>query len=340
MLRRDHQLKADLGRIYSFSLGLRMDEDGTYRRSDVMACRIYARQTLEDIARSQDDPFNYRLLDLWLDVFQRPWDQPTNLHQLLEDLAREVGSGELKVYLEYDPNAEHLLQSASKSEVLPQDRGDRSETAAIRTRKSGEGVTNPGSTDKQPRLAADGGIPEELESVEISEDENDVDLESTDSVQFDNFCDSVEEFSAQDELAVEAFSLFKNKEWGALESLFQDHELNGGWPPNRGAINSLEVTLKPGAEIDRYGGFIDKETGQFRDKGKFTAKAGEPFEDRALPDNTKDKDYKKYRVAKRIPNIDASKAIPWFGKSGKGVQYELPMSVEDLVTKGYLEEIA
>ncbi|MFO7786315.1 MAG: hypothetical protein R6W87_00885 [Halospina sp.] len=104
MLRRDHQLRADLGRIYSFSLGLRMDEEGTYRRPDVMACRIYARQTLEDIARSQDDPFNYRLLDLWLDVFQRPWDQPTNLHQLLEDLACQVGRGDLKVYLEYDPN--------------------------------------------------------------------------------------------------------------------------------------------------------------------------------------------------------------------------------------------
>ncbi|MYL26036.1 MULTISPECIES: hypothetical protein [Halomonadaceae] len=104
MLRRDHQLKADLGRLYSFSLGLRMEEDGTYRRPDVMACRIYARQTLEDIARSQDDPFNYRLLDLWLDVFQRPWDQPTTLHQLLDDLARQVGSGDLKVYLEYDPN--------------------------------------------------------------------------------------------------------------------------------------------------------------------------------------------------------------------------------------------
>ena len=104
MLRRDHQLRADLGRLYSFSLGLRMEEDGTYRRPDVMACRIYARQTLEDIARSQDDPFNYRLLDLWLDVFQRPWDQPTNLQQLLDDLARQVGSGDLKVYLEYDPN--------------------------------------------------------------------------------------------------------------------------------------------------------------------------------------------------------------------------------------------
>ncbi|WP_143421374.1 hypothetical protein [Halovibrio salipaludis] len=90
-----------------------MNEDGTYRRPDVMACRIYARQTLEDIARSQDDPFNYRLLDLWLDVFQRPWDQPTNLHQLLDDLARQVGSGELKVYLEYDPNLDPSRTPAS-----------------------------------------------------------------------------------------------------------------------------------------------------------------------------------------------------------------------------------
>ena len=125
MLRRDHQLKADLGRIYSFSLGLRMDEDGYYRRPDVMACRIYARQTLEDIARSQDDPFNYRLLDLWLDVFQRPWDQPTNLHQLLDDLAREVGCGELKVYLDYDPcqQRKDATSSGSRTEAV-----DSSET--------------------------------------------------------------------------------------------------------------------------------------------------------------------------------------------------------------------
>lgn len=104
MLRRDHQLKADLGRVYSFSLGLRMDDNGYYRNPDVLSCEVYGRQILEDIARGTDDPFHYRLLDLWLDVFQRPWDQPTNFHQLLDDLAREVGSGELKVYLEYDPN--------------------------------------------------------------------------------------------------------------------------------------------------------------------------------------------------------------------------------------------
>ena len=142
MLRRDHQLRADLGRIYSFSLGLRMEEDGTYRRPDVMACRIYARQTLEDIARSQDDPFNYRLLDLWLDVFQRPWDQPTTLHQLLDDLARQVGSGDLKVYLEYDPNLEANASRAGKMDAQKEIRGESDEADAIRTQTAQSGQSN------------------------------------------------------------------------------------------------------------------------------------------------------------------------------------------------------
>lgn len=108
MLRREHQFRANLGRIYSFSRGLRMDDNGDFRRPDVLACEAYARQTLDNIVTSPDDPFGYRLLDLWLDVFQRPWDQPTDLDELLADLAEKIGSGELKGYLEYDPNWEAL----------------------------------------------------------------------------------------------------------------------------------------------------------------------------------------------------------------------------------------
>ncbi|MEQ6885517.1 hypothetical protein [Salicola sp. Rm-C-2C1-2] len=108
MLRREHQFRANLGRIYSFSRGLRMDDNGDFRRPDVLACEAYARQTLDNIVTSPDDPFGYRLLDLWLDVFQRPWDKPTDLDELLGDLAEKIGSGELKGYLEYDPNWEAL----------------------------------------------------------------------------------------------------------------------------------------------------------------------------------------------------------------------------------------
>ncbi|MEQ6885519.1 TNT domain-containing protein [Salicola sp. Rm-C-2C1-2] len=352
MLRREHQFRANLGRIYSFSRGLRMDDNGDFRRPDVLACEAYARQTLDNIVTSPDDPFGYRLLDLWLDVFQRPWDQPTDLDELLADLAEKIGNGELKVYLEYDPNFEAMpLQVASGKEADDGNTGPGNVDEARVNQSNETTAEQPSASDQQlvgmasassnegAKIATDGGAPQELESAELTGNETNVDLDSPDSVQYEDFCDSVEEFEEQDELAKESFALFKKKKWDVLESLFKEHELNGGWPPNRGAINSVEVTLKLGAEIDRYGGFIDKETGQFRDKGKFTAKAGESFENRALPDSTKEKTYKQYKVAKSIPEVEASKAIPWFGKSGKGIQYELPTSIENLVSKGYLKEI-
>ena len=69
------------------------------------------------------------------------------------------------------------------------------------------------------------------------------------------------------------------------------------------------------------------------------AKAGEPFENRALPLDTLKKPYKQYEVIKPIPEVQAGQAIPWFGQTGKGLQYELPLSIDDLVAKGYLKGI-
>jgi hypothetical protein len=158
-------------------------------------------------------------------------------------------------------------------------------------------------------------------------------------VSFDEFKDSVDDFENNPLMAEKAYELFESEKWDELESLFNENGLNGGWPPNRGAISSTTVTLKPGQMIDRYGGFIDKDSGQFKDYGAFTAKAGEPFENRALPLDMLQKPYKEYEVIKPIPEVQAGQAIPWFGQTGKGIQYELPLSIDDLVAKGYLKGI-
>jgi len=158
-------------------------------------------------------------------------------------------------------------------------------------------------------------------------------------VSYSKFVDSVEDFKTSPELTEKSFQLFNDAKWNELEALFRENNLNGGWPPNRGAISTEKVTLEKGKVIDRYGGFFDKDTGEFRDLGTFTAKAGEPFENRALPLATLDKPYNQYEVLKALPDVEAGQAIPWFGQTGKGMQYELPLSVDELVEHGFLKRI-
>lgn len=156
---------------------------------------------------------------------------------------------------------------------------------------------------------------------------------------FNEFCSTVEEFEDKNEISKQAYDLYLNENWQELEQLFNDNKLNGGWPPNRGAISTTEITLPVGTKIDRYGGFVDKDTGQFRDLGTFVSYEGEPFENRALPLETKSKTLKSYEVVKPIPKVNAGKAIPWFNQSGLGTQLETPLSIENLLAKGYLKEI-
>ena len=156
-------------------------------------------------------------------------------------------------------------------------------------------------------------------------------------VNYSKFIGSVDDFKRMPELGEESFELFSNGNWNDLEVLFNTHGLNEGWPPNRGAISTEKITLFKGSTIDRYGGFIDDETGLFKDLGTFTAKAGEPFENRALPLSTLDKPYNTYQVIMDIPDVEAGVVIPWFGQKGKGVQYELPLSIDELIENGFLK---
>ncbi|MDW9382843.1 glycohydrolase toxin TNT-related protein [Chryseobacterium sp. JV558] len=155
---------------------------------------------------------------------------------------------------------------------------------------------------------------------------------------FNQFLKSVEGGFPSDEIAKQAYDLFKNKNWKQLEQLFTDKNLNGNWPPNRGATSTIEVTLKEGSIFDRYGGWID-ENGAFQDRGTFAGKDGTPYTDRALSKGTDSKPYTRYKVLKDIPQVSEGEIIPWFGEKGGGIQYELPSSINDLIKEGYIKPI-
>lgn len=165
--------------------------------------------------------------------------------------------------------------------------------------------------------------------------------ESSRGVTPEEFKSTVEEFKdgKNPELADRAWELFRDQKWPELEKLFKDNNLNGGWPPNRGAVSSSTTTLKENTTFDRYGGYNDPATGEFVDKGTFVAPDQVPFEQRALPDETLQKPKTVYKVLKDIPGVKEGEAIPWFEQPGMGKQYELPMSIKDLIKHGYIEKV-
>ena len=124
---------------------------------------------------------------------------------------------------------------------------------------------------------------------------------------FNQFLKSVETGFPSDEIAKQAYDLFKNKNWKQLEQLFTDNNLNGNWPPNRGATGTVEVTLKQGSIFDRYGGWID-ENGAFQDNGTFAGKDGTPYTEELSSQHLKvNKEY--YNVSSKSPVRSALKTI-------------------------------
>jgi hypothetical protein len=156
------------------------------------------------------------------------------------------------------------------------------------------------------------------------------------------FINSVGDFlnPANQKIADEAWELWKAQDWIKLEELFKAKNINGKWPPNRGFISHVKGTLKAGTEFDRYGGYIDKTDGLFKDNGLFASPIGTLFENRALPlEYLSTKPYNKYRVIKDISNVKKGTVAPWFGQPGKGLQFELPISIDDLIKDGYIKLI-
>ena len=103
------------------------------------------------------------------------------------------------------------------------------------------------------------------------------------------------------------------------------------WAPNGGRISESVKegqTLEVGKIIDRYGSTF----------GKYVSPEGTPYEQRALPYLENPNAYHKYKVIRPIENVTISEIAPAFEQIGRGIQYELPFPVKDLLGD-YLEEI-
>src|SRR5438067_11820173 len=144
-------------------------------------------------------------------------------------------------------------------------------------------------------------------------------------VSYSVFVASVPDFadSTKRPLAKTAWQLWKQEKWAELEQFFSANNLNGGWPPNRGAVSLKMVTLQGGLLVDRYGGYYDADS-VFQDKGTFVSFVDVPFPQRALPDKTLQSPYRVYKIIKPIADVKKGQIIPWFSKPGLGMQFELP----------------
>lgn len=58
--------------------------------------------------------------------------------------------------------------------------------------------------------------------------------------------------------------------------------------------------------------------------------------DRALPPSSVNRPFQEYEVLQPIPNVNSGKAASWFDQPGGGAQYHLPMSIDELVRKGFI----
>jgi hedgehog/intein hint domain protein len=154
---------------------------------------------------------------------------------------------------------------------------------------------------------------------------------------FEEFKKSVEPDFPSEDIAEQSFELFKEEKWGELEDLFKKYKINGGYPPNDGAVSTINRTMKKGERFDRFGG--REIGGQVLDGGSYGGKVGTPYEKRALPKGSDTRPYRVFEVTKDIPNVKEGKIIPWFGQEGGGIQYKLPGSIDDLIQGGFIKLI-
>ena len=123
--------------------------------------------------------------------------------------------------------------------------------------------------------------------------------------------------------------VLKNIEASKLARSSSNFSKMNEWPPNRGFLGqSVKYTLLPGSRIDRYG----------HEYGTFVSPEGVPYRARALKPGTDGKTYTVYEVKKPL-TVDAGEIAPWFGYEGRGIQYELPDRVINLIKNETLERL-
>ena len=101
------------------------------------------------------------------------------------------------------------------------------------------------------------------------------------------------------------------------------------WPTDDGfAGTPANVTLNPGARIDRYG----------YEGGSFVSPEGVPYNARSLAPGTEFKPYNVYEVVKPIDAL-GGKVAPWLDEAGGGIQYKLNQPIDKLLEGGYIKKV-
>ena len=116
---------------------------------------------------------------------------------------------------------------------------------------------------------------------------------------------------------------------------FSDPDSNGResplYPLNDGAVGTAwSEVLQVGTKLTRFG----------RATGRYTAPAGTPFVNRAMPYTEaeySDNEHQ-YVVIKPLP-VKASVTAPAFNKVGGGIQYKTEESIQYYLDEGYLKEV-
>ncbi|WP_233194528.1 glycohydrolase toxin TNT-related protein [Aquimarina sp. I32.4] len=133
----------------------------------------------------------------------------------------------------------------------------------------------------------------------------------------------------------QAFDLYKQGKWRELETLFNNNNLNGSWPPANGGFNIVDdVPIKTGQKFDRYSGNFGIDTnGNPILGGSFTSplNKGTPYKfgQRALNKSKGEYDfYYEIEVLQDLPfKAQNADVIPWFGQIGGAKQsmWKMPM---------------
>lgn len=105
------------------------------------------------------------------------------------------------------------------------------------------------------------------------------------------------------------------------------------WPPvaehPEGGVEPAEpVVLEPDTVLDCLGGGA----------GRLAFAVATSFGQRSLPPSHAEREYRRYRVMRRLP-VWQSVTAPWFAQTGGGVRYRATYSLDDLVGLGYLVEL-
>jgi RHS repeat-associated protein len=102
------------------------------------------------------------------------------------------------------------------------------------------------------------------------------------------------------------------------------------YPENYGFAGAPERNfLMPGQMIDRYGGSA---------YSRFFSPQGTPAWSRSLPPGAGDQALRTFEVLKPF-EVESGTVAPWFNQLGGGVQYQTPVNLETLLSRGIIREV-